>query len=273
MQPNVIDLKAFYESPLGHMVTRILRRRVRAVWPDVTNQRVLGFGYATPFLLPFNETAERSVAFMPSRQGVHRWPNAGRNSVALVDGPELPLPDAMMDRVLLVHGLEHEGHARIFLREIWRVMAPEGKLLIIVPNRRGLWARREKYPFGSGSPFSTRQLNILLWESLFAPLQSEAALYFPPSPRRLVLRTASLIEGIGARVRAHAVAGALLVEATKQVYAPTALREVRSAARRRVIYPIGTSTSIEAATSIDSVTSTGTSPRALKIPLTAAQQK
>ena len=37
-----------------------------------------------------------------------------------------------------------------------------GKLVIVTPNRRGLWARFEHTPFGTGRPFSRGQLTELL---------------------------------------------------------------------------------------------------------------
>ena len=69
-------------------------------------QRVLGIGYATPYLGLFREEAERCLAFMPAAQGVVKWPTTRPALAALVDEIELPLPDGAVDRVLLVHSLE-----------------------------------------------------------------------------------------------------------------------------------------------------------------------
>jgi len=57
-----------------------------------------------------------------------------------VDEGELPLPDAAVDRVLLVHALEMSHDVIAQLREVVAgVWAAGGKLLAVVPNRRGLW--------------------------------------------------------------------------------------------------------------------------------------
>ena len=48
MWQDVVDLRDFYETQLGQMARRMIRRGVRALWPDVRGQRVLGLGYATP---------------------------------------------------------------------------------------------------------------------------------------------------------------------------------------------------------------------------------
>ena len=47
LRPDVIDLRNFYHSPLGQVVRRTIGRKIRQMWPDIKNFRVLGFGYAT----------------------------------------------------------------------------------------------------------------------------------------------------------------------------------------------------------------------------------
>ncbi|NQV80969.1 MAG: methyltransferase domain-containing protein [Alphaproteobacteria bacterium] len=221
MHLDVIDLKQFYESRLGRMAARMLRRRLRELWPSVAGMRVVGVGYATPFLRPMLDEAERVMAFMPAGQGVHRWPTDAPSRVALADEVELPLRDSSVDRVLLVHTLENTEHLQPMLREVWRVLAPEGRVLIIAPNRRGIWARFERTPFGHGRPFSPPQLNRLLRDNMFSPGATKAALYFPPSRGGVLLRAAGTLERFGEKIGATAVAGALLVEGGKQVYAAT----------------------------------------------------
>src|SRR3546814_10017186 len=70
-------------SNLGQTARRMLRRRVRQLWPDVSGQVVLGLGYPTPLLRAFRSAAERVVAVMPARQGVARWPQDGLRLTAL----------------------------------------------------------------------------------------------------------------------------------------------------------------------------------------------
>ena len=110
MHLDVVDLKQFYDSRLGRIATRVLRRRLRTLWPSVAGMRVVGLGYATPLLLPMLDEAERVIAFMPAGQGVHRWPNNERSRVALTDEIELPLGDSCVDRMVLVHTLENTEH-------------------------------------------------------------------------------------------------------------------------------------------------------------------
>ena len=133
------------------------------------NERLVGLGYTLPWLDRFGADAERVFAFMPATQGAVNWPADGPSATALVFDEELPLVDSSIDRMLLVHSLEHAENPRETLKEIWRVLAPAGRVVIVVPNRRGIWARFEHTPFGTGRPFSRGQLNELLREANFTP--------------------------------------------------------------------------------------------------------
>jgi SAM-dependent methyltransferase len=220
MAIDVIELRDFYASPLGGLARRMIRRQIRALWPDTAGFDVLGIGYAIPYLRPFRDEARRTVALMPASQGVTRWPEEGPGLVCLGEETELPFPNAAFERVLLVHALEHSESVRQALREVWRVLAPEGKLLLVLPHRRGLWAQSERTPFGHGHPYSRAQITRLLNDCLFAPGAREAALYFPPLSRRYLLRSAGWWEDVGRRLW-PGIAGVMLIEATKRVYALT----------------------------------------------------
>jgi SAM-dependent methyltransferase len=232
MYNDAIDLRDFYASSLGLAVRRVLRVRLREAWPDLRGMRLLGVGYATPFMLPFREECERTLAMMPAPQGVVHWPPEGGVRVALSDESELPLPDVSIDRVLLVHSLECSEQLRPLLREIWRVMADGGRLIAIVPNRRGIWAQLDRTPFGTGHPYTPSQLSRLLRDNMFAPISTRAALFVPPSRSRMMLASARAWEKIGARVLTT-FGGVLMIEAGKQIYAAGAARD---AARPRRSY-------------------------------------
>jgi len=228
---DVVDLRDFYQSRLGQVARRQLRVRIRKVWPDVTGMRVLGLGFATPYLRPFLGEAERVFALMPASQGVLPWPVGERSLVALADEGELPLQDYSIDRVLLLHGLEFSERSRALLNEVWRVLAGDGRVLVLVPNRRSLWAVNSGTPFGQGSPYSHPQLVRLLRDSNFMPERAEAALFVPPARSRMILRSAGALERVGARWF-NRFGGVVMIEATKQLYRPATER----AEKRRSVY-------------------------------------
>ena len=224
---DVVDLRNFYSQHLGVVARRFVGRGIRARWSDTRSLRVLGVGYATPYLGLFREEAERCLALMPAAQGVVRWPSTRPALAALVEEDELPLTDSAVDRVLLVHALEMSSDPAELLREAWRVLAAGGRLLAVVPNRRGLWARMDTTPFGQGRPYSRTQITQLLRDTWFTPTGWGEALYVPPIPRGWFLRSAVAWERTGATLSAP-FAGVHIVEATKQVYrAIPARREKR----------------------------------------------
>lgn len=218
MWTDAIDLRDFYADSLGAVARRMIQRRMRAMWPDVSGMNVLGLGFTTPYFKAFQGEATRVLAAMPAAQGVLHWPVEGQGLTTLVDETELPLPDESMDRILLVHALESAENVRPMMREAWRVLASGGRMIVVVPNRRGLWARLERTPFGRGRPYSSSQLSMVLRENMFTPLHVERALFVPPTRSRMILSSAPAIENIGRRWF-PAVAGVTLVEATKQIYA------------------------------------------------------
>src|SRR6266852_8359503 len=232
MASDVVDLRDFYRSVLGQVARRMIRRAIQRVWPDLRGMRLLGIGYATPFLSALSGGTERTMAMMPASLGVLRWPAEGANLVTLADEGELPFADYSIDRVLLVHALETSEEVGALLKEVWRVLAGGGRVLVVAPNRRGIWARLDRTPFGSGRPYTMSQLSQLLRDEQFTPIGSDSALYIPPATSRMMLRSAAAWERLGRRWF-PTFAGVLLVEATKQIYAkPAAAR----APRRRLVY-------------------------------------
>src|SRR5437016_11524568 len=232
MASDVVDLRDFYRSVLGQVARRMIRRAIQRVWPDLHGMRLVGVGYATPFLSSRSGETERTIAVMPATLGVLRWPPEGRNLVTLADEGELPFADYSIDRVVLVHAIETSDEVGAMLKEIWRVLAGGGRVLVVAPNRRGIWARLDRTPFGSGRPYTMSQLSQLLRDEQFTPLGSDTALFIPPAKGRMVMRSAPAWERIGKRWF-PTFAGVLLVEATKQIYAkPAAIR----APRRRLVY-------------------------------------
>jgi SAM-dependent methyltransferase len=234
MHSDIVDLRSFYASTLGRLADRSIAMALASVWATLGNERLVGLGYAVPWLERFGAGAERVFAFMPAAQGAVNWPPTGPSSTALVFDEDLPLVDSSIDRVLMVHSLEHTENPRETLMEVWRVLAPGGRLVIVVPNRRGVWARFEHTPFGTGRPYSRGQLTALLRETNFTPGAFAEALFFPPSVHRSTLRLYQLFERVGRRF-GPMFAGVIVVEAQKRLYQglPVAAR-----ASRRVFVPV-----------------------------------
>ncbi len=234
MHADIVELRQFYHSALGRLAETSISMALSSLWVRLPEERLVGLGYAIPYLDRFRADTERTFAFMPAGQGAVNWPPAQLSNTALVFDEELPLPDACIDRVLMVHALEYAENPRETLKELWRVLAPGGRLVIVVPNRRGVWARLDHTPFGSGRPYSRSQLTSLLRETNFTPGASAEALLFPPTRLRTIQKMRSTVERIG-RLLWPAFSGVIIVEAQKRLYQglPVAVRS-----SRRVFVPV-----------------------------------
>jgi SAM-dependent methyltransferase len=217
MQFDATGLASFYEEPMGQVTRRIVLKRLRLAWPNLAGLRVLGYGFAVPYLRPMLGEAERVVALVPAQHGPVAWPGH-QPLAALGDEEQLPFPDALFDRILMIHGLENAESSRQLLRQIWRVMAPGGRLLLVAPNRTSLWAQVERSPFAQGSPFSRSQLDRLMRQAMFSPERWDTALFVPPLKSRRLMTSGAGWEGVGRKLW-PALAGVHLVEATKSLYA------------------------------------------------------
>jgi len=232
MRRDVLELRQFYASDLGRAARIMVGRKVTEAWGDAHGLDVLALGYATPFVTEFADNARRVVAAMPAQQGVEIWPVGGRNLAALVGEDQLPFSNALFDRILIAHAIEEAPDAVALLREVWRVLAPSGRVVVVVAARNGLWANAEKTPFGHGRPYTRGQLTELLREAELEPSGWTRALYAPPIS--WMAGWAEGFEQAGSRLW-PGFAGLVLIEAVKQTFAlkPKAVR-----ARARVAKPI-----------------------------------
>ncbi len=216
---HVVDLRNFYETALGRLTAELLSRRLKQLVRASAGQTVMGLGFAPPYLAAMTPDDALSLAFMQAKQGVIHWPQEGdANRSALVDECDLPLVESVVDLALVVHGLEFADTPDDMLHEVWRVLAPQGRLVLVIPNRRGLWAASEATPFGHGQPFSKHQIAELLKETKFEVTRWDTALHFPPLRHLTAIKTARYFERIG-RITLGAISGVTIVEAVKQVYA------------------------------------------------------
>jgi len=226
MRPALQDLLEFYASPLGHVARHLIALRVRSRWRDVHGLCVAGVGFATPYLRALRADAERVIALMPKPQGVTYWPDDGRNTAAMFEEPDLPLPDNSVDCLLAVHCLEFSDDSEALLREFWRVLRPEGLLMLVLPNRTGLWARADHTPLGAGHPYSQAQITQKLERTMFSPQVSLPSLFVPPVGWRMMLHSAPAWERAGRRVW-PALSGVLIIEARKELHGVIGPAEVR----------------------------------------------
>lgn len=214
MRRDALELDRFYRSRQGRAARGMILRRLTALWPETRDQDMLGIGYATPYLDSFRDQSRRAISFMPSGQGAVIG-SGGPSTCVLGDETHLPFPEAMFDRLLMIHALEEADSLPVLLRESWRVLAPEGRVVIVTSARAGIWAWLDSTPFGHGRPFSRAQLSTLLDDALFEPTAWSRALYAPPWRWSTGPKTAEVWEKAGETAWAG-LGGVILVEAVKR---------------------------------------------------------
>ena len=218
MRQSVTKLEQFYASRRGLAAQSMVNRRLHALWPHLEGRDVLGFGYGLPYLAEYEKGTHSIIHAMPHGQGAVSHQSRRGNSAVIVPEPQLPFPPATFDRVLVAHGLEETPDLSALLSELWRVMKPEGRIVIIAASRAGLWARSDKTPFGAGQPFSRSQLSNGLKSAQFVPLVRSGALYSPPFKMFCGPRMTETMEKFGETVW-PGFSGLVLVEAVKRLYA------------------------------------------------------
>ncbi|MBY0281451.1 MAG: class I SAM-dependent methyltransferase [Alphaproteobacteria bacterium] len=227
MTTDVIDLRDFYTSSLGRMVKNDLEKLIEKLWVATNGEVIVGLGYAAPFLDLFDTEKNTVLAFMPAQQGVLGWPSQRPIRSSLVEEDMLPLKDKSVDKLLFVHALENCHNTQYLLREAWRVLAPNGRMLLITPNRRGLWARSDHTPFGHGQPYTMTQLSNLLKVSLFTPVSFLRGLYALPTSSRFVQAVISPLAEKAGQACLQKFSGIVCIEAVKQVYAGMTIPSIR----------------------------------------------
>ena len=170
MRLDVIELQEFYSgSELGRTTKELINRVLGAKIETDAGSLTIGFGFACPFLEnKFTEGENKDfLLLMPSEQGVVSWPEKSKSVSALVDEVSWPVNTSSADLILISHGLEMSDNQDLLLQEVRRVLKDSGKLVILVPNRTGFWARSDSTPFGYGKPYSISQLTSLLRKNQF----------------------------------------------------------------------------------------------------------
>ena len=217
MRQPAATLETFYKSRLGQCAADLMSERMLDLWGPCEGQRVLGIGYPSPLLHLWQADAATCIGAVPEEIGEVRLPSERGQSLCLTPEQRLPFPEGLFDRVFLLHALEEADSPRQLLREAWRVLAPEGRIVVAVTNRRSMWSLVDSKPFGHGRPWTRRQLVRFLNDSLFQVTASTTAVHMPPLDWRLITAASKSWERAGELVL-PGLGGVVLVEAVKRLY-------------------------------------------------------
>jgi SAM-dependent methyltransferase len=220
-RPDVIALRQFYSSSLGRKVKQRLRQLLLEYWPETADETILGIGYVTPLLRVLERTSGKRAslaAAMPAAQGAIYWPVHADNRSFLIDEIYLPLRDNSVNRVIMLHTFEHCNEPEKLLAECYRILVPGGRVMMMVPNRRGLWQSLGETPYAQGTPYRTSQLKQLLNTEEFTLREVRTALFALPFSHPLLLRIWDVWERFFGLI-CWGMGGVIIIEAEKQIYA------------------------------------------------------
>ena len=203
------------------MARRLIRRRLRALWPNVTRR-----ARARPRLrdaLSRGSSARRPSAAWPSCRRSRACCTGrprGRASSRSSTRPSCRCPNVSVDRVLLVHAARmHRAAAPDAARGLARD-ARRRPALVVVPNRRGIWARIDRTPFGQGHPYAAASCRGCCATTCSCRCAPSRALFMPPSRSRWCCAAAR---------RGSASAGAVPAFAGRGAWSRRASRSTRRA--------------------------------------------
>ncbi|EFG83619.1 class I SAM-dependent methyltransferase [Novacetimonas hansenii] len=233
MQENTRIASQFYASPRGRLAATHLRRHLSSFWPAAPEERmggqvrgqmvqgqILGVGYAAPYLSLWDNDTTTCVSARLDTLVTRPAPAEGATGRECVVAEErFPFCELFFDRVVMIHALEVTDARNTLLRQVWKVMKDDARLLLVVPNRSGMWAHADTSPFGQGTPFSYRQVTRALATACLRVERHENALYFPPVGPTGGRRWSGMLERAGTRLLPY-LGGVCVIEAVKDAYAP-----------------------------------------------------
>jgi len=215
---NVDELTKFYKTFLGKVSVRIIEEKLKDIFQFSSNLKILGIGYPVPWLENLSNSAIDLFLAIPSQFSDYKWSRYQLNQTFVFEDIAIPIPDFYFERVFICHSIENSNEVEKLFKETWRVLDGQGKLILILPNRLGLWSRNENNPFGQGVPFTSFQISKLLNQYGFTNIKIYFSLFFPPSKNKIILNNADKFEYIFSKIF-PSMGGIMIVEATKSMYA------------------------------------------------------
>lgn len=137
---TIIDLHDWLKTPCGQYLLQWEQRQAQALVADIFGYHALQLGLPEIDALEANRMPYRWLAaeYQTPAQGP-AWARLG----LLTDFTALPFPGNSLDLLVLPHTLEFSTDPHATLREVERVLVPEGRVLVFGLNPTGLWALRQ----------------------------------------------------------------------------------------------------------------------------------
>jgi SAM-dependent methyltransferase len=205
-----LTLQDWFQTPLGQYLLEKERDYLDDVTPDIFGFHALQVGLPGFDLLRENRITHRMRVATNGEPDLY------------AKGHELPFATQSIDLVLMPHVLEFADEPHAILREVDRVMMPEGRLVIVGFNPWSLWGLRSALGFSRNEhPWNGRFVSLLRVKDWLALLGFDVNAgrligYAPPFDREKLRRRFGFMEPAGDRW--WAVGGAVyMLQAIKRV--------------------------------------------------------
>jgi SAM-dependent methyltransferase len=190
------QLSDWYSTPIGQLLGDVEQRQLDAVLPDLFGYHFLQMGSAGPSLLSASRILHKVVLDGHQKSGFYPSQIIGLSE-------HLPIQPDCVDAVLLHHSLDIATDPRQVLREVERILVPEGHLIILGFNPRSMWGIRRFLSFRSQDvPWGMRFLPVKTIKDWLTLLGFDISVirygfFRPPLGRKAVVDRLSFMENWG----------------------------------------------------------------------------
>ncbi len=244
MNDQIIGLHAWFETPPGRYLLAWEQKQLDAAVSDMFGFHALQLGLPGLDALAANRMSHRWLA---TRVPAHR-------ADFVTDFSALPFPEHSLDLVVLPHSLELAPDPHTTLREVERVLVPDGRVVICGLNPVSLWVLRQRCAnlcrrLGFSCPFLPQDEFIGYWRLLdwlrllgFEVEVQRLGCYRPALSSEKWLQRFAWMDRIG--VRWWSILGAVyFVVAVKRVRGMTLLNPAKKMPRGLATAPVSVANS------------------------------
>jgi SAM-dependent methyltransferase len=221
-QHPIIDLGTWLEQPAGSYIRAWEESIFDQLTVDIFGFNALQIGLPEIHSLAANRMPNRwlSTTYFPTESQVGKT----MPIVVTLDFAELPFESQSIDLIVLPHVLEFASEPHQILREVERVLIPEGRVIISGFNRTSLWGARQTVQRLTRSYYLPKEgefismLRLKDWLKLLNMEvgKTEFGCYAPPFSTDKWLHRAGLMEWMGQRYWPY-LGAVYVVQAIKRV--------------------------------------------------------
>lgn len=233
----VQGLSKWYQTPLGQLIATAEKNQLDSVLPTLFGYHLVQIGlYSDSAMLQASKVSHCTVMQTSSQTGSMSM----ADSHLMGQAHALPFASDSVDVVILNHVLEFSLHPHRVLREVERVLVPEGHVVIMMFNPWSLWAAnrllfrwRKLAPWCGKFIGSTRSKD---WLALlgFEISQSQGYFFRPALQQTAIMEHLNWFERLGRRFWPIFGGGYMLV-ARKKMETLTPIRPKWATRSRRVV--------------------------------------